>query len=299
MAKLDEDYPGNMDIQKELTDAELIEKLKNTPVPSSIYNHTDEKKEGLYPSEISDLPSRGLCYPTDNPLSTGKIELKYMTAREEDILTSQNLIQKGIMIDKLLKSLILTKINYNDLLIGDKHAIMVATRIMAYGKDYPIEIKCPNCNETNNLVIDLQTIDDKEIDFDKLNRDNLYDYTLPASKARITFKLLTVADEELIEQELRGLKKIQDTSKKTAIDKEFTTRLKYILKSVNDNTDSRTIRDFVDNMLSRDTLEFRKYLNSITPTLDMGYDFECGHCDYEKRMRIPMQAQFFWPDSDI
>lgn len=295
MTTFDEDYP----IKKELSDEELKHQLINNSDPAEIYNHTDETKTGMFPTEICDLPSKGLCYPENNPLSTGKIELKYMTAYEEDILTSQNLIQKGVMIDKLLQSLIVTKINYNDLLIGDKNAIMVAIRIMAYGGQYPIEVKCPSCPEVNQLVIDLQTIDDKEIDYSKLNRENLYNFTLPASKVNITFKLLTVADDKAIEQELKGLKKIASTSKNDAIDREFTTRLKYMIKSVNGDTDIKVIRKFAETMLTRDTKELRKYLNAITPNLNMTYDFECSSCDYTKTMRIPMQVEFFWPDSDV
>ena len=92
--------------------------------------------ENKIPTEIIDLPSKGLLYSKDNPLSSGKIEMKYMTAKEEDILTNSALIQKGTVIDEVVKSLIVTKINYDDLLIGDKDALMVAARVLGYGKDY-------------------------------------------------------------------------------------------------------------------------------------------------------------------
>ena len=89
-----------------------------------------------FPTEVIDLPSKGVLYPKDNPLSSGKIEMKYMTAREEDILTNQNYIKNGTVIDELLKALIVSKINYNDLITGDKNAIMLAARVLGYGKDY-------------------------------------------------------------------------------------------------------------------------------------------------------------------
>ena len=96
------------------------------------------------PTETIDLPSKGLIYPSDNPLSSGKIEMKYMTAKEEDILTNQNYIQKGIVLDKLLQALIVSKINYSDLIVGDKNAIMVAARVLGYGKDYEFEYNGQN-----------------------------------------------------------------------------------------------------------------------------------------------------------
>ena len=93
-----------------------------------------------FPTEMVDLPSKGHFYVDGHPLSKGKVEVKYMTAREEDILTSQNLIKQGVVIDKLLQSLIVDKsIKVDDMLVGDKNAIMVAARILGYGKNYEIE----------------------------------------------------------------------------------------------------------------------------------------------------------------
>ena len=93
--------------------------------------------EYKFPTEIVDLPSKGHFYVQGHPLSSGKVEIKYMTAKEEDILTSQNLIQQGTVIEKLLQSLIVDKsVKVDDMLIGDKNAIMGAARILGYGKDY-------------------------------------------------------------------------------------------------------------------------------------------------------------------
>lgn len=275
--------------------------LPNT-VSNDIYDHTNETKNTQldFPTEVVDLPSKGLCYPENNPLSLGKVELKYPTTAEEDILTSANLISKGLVYDKFLQSIIVSNINYNDLLIGDKNALLVAARILAYGPDYEVKYQCPGCKETNEEVhINLTSFEDKVIDFNKLNRNNEYEYQLPASKANITFKLLTVNDDKNIEQELKGLKKIQETSKnKNIIDKELSTRMKYIITSVNGNRDITYIRQFVDKMLTRDTKDFRLYMNSITPNIVMKFKFECEHCEYEAEERMPMTVQFFWPNSE-
>ena len=98
------------------------------------------EQQQQFPTEEVTLPSKGLLYPEGSPLKNGVIEMKYMTAKEEDILTNQNLIERGTVIDKLLQSLIVTPIDYNDLLVGDKNAILVAARILGYGKDYTLII---------------------------------------------------------------------------------------------------------------------------------------------------------------
>src|SRR6056300_2073101 len=139
------------------------------------------------PTETVVLPSKGLLYPEDSPLAKGELEMKYMTAKEEDILTNQNYITNGTVIDKLLQSLIVTKdINYNELLIGDKNAIMIAARVLSYGKDYEIIYG----NESVN--VDLTLLKEKEVDFNLFkDRTNSFSFTLPKANLTITFKLLS------------------------------------------------------------------------------------------------------------
>jgi len=255
--------------------------------------------EKRFPTEIIDLPSKGLCYPEDNALSNGKIELRYMTAKDEDILTSQNLIQKGIVIDELLKSIIVTPINYDELMVGDKNAIMFATRVMGYGSKYNVEINCPVCNEKNQTIIDLQLIETKEIEFGLLNRNNEYSYTLPKSNIEITFKLLTHKDEKEISQRISDNKILQKKiNTKVKIDNELSIRLKQMILSVNGNKDRKTINDFVDrDFLAIDTKEFRKYAFSIMPDMNLDYKFSCEECGEESIIKIPLTVEFFWPAS--
>ena len=243
-----------------------------------------------FPTEMVDLPSRGYFYVDGHPLSKGKVEVKYMTAKEEDFLTSQNLIQQGTVIEVLLQALIVDKtINVQDLLIGDKNAIMVAARILGYGKDYNFEYG------DEEQTVDLSKLEPAKLDFSKFTKGkNEFSFDLPNSKRIITFRLLTGRDEQQIETELKALKKIsKDTSS------ELTTRLKKMLLSVDGNTDKAFISSFVDNeFLSRDSLAFRNYLTSITPDIDMNAEVVDSN-GKEKVVVIPITLRFFWPSSGI
>jgi|694.fasta_scaffold85760_3 predicted RNA-binding Zn-ribbon protein involved in translation (DUF1610 family) len=292
MTTVSDSYPKN----QSLSDDELKEVLKakysagNTK--TEFENPDDTSK---FHTEVVHLPSKGLLYPESNPLSSGQIHMKYMTAKEEDILTSQNLIKSGVVIDKLLQSLIVSKINYNDLLVGDKNALLVAARILAYGKDYEVEITCPKCGEKSTHVVDLSTFEDKEPKEGTYTKGaNEFWFELPASKRKVSFKCLTSADEKGIEAELKGLKKL---TKITGIDSEMTTRLKYLITSVDGESDITVIRKFVDTeLLSRDSFALRKYIQDVSPDIKMEFMFECPSCGHEVLdMAMPMTVSFFWP----
>ena len=235
------------------------------------------------PTETIELPSKGLLYPEDSELAKGTIEIKYMTAKEEDILTNQSYIKSGTVLDKLIKSLIVSKINYDDLLIGDKNAIMVAARVLGYGSDYTFEYN------GEPQTVDLSLIENKPLKEELFkNKVNEFTFTLPKSKNTITFKLLTHKDEQDISRELEGLKKInKDTSP------ELSTRLKYIITSVEEKRDKKDIRDFVDNyFLAQDSRALREYIREIQPDVDLTF-FPDGNSD---RINIPIGINFFWPD---
>ena len=242
-----------------------------------------------YHSEVIDLPSLGKVYPKDSPISNGKIEIKYMTAREEDILTSQNLIKKGLVIDKLLDSLIITEgIKCDDLVLGDKNAVMVAARVLAYGAEYECEIENPNTGKTFSHVFNLADCPFKKLP-DDIN-DNKFEMELPVSKAKVSFKLITGKEEKLIEAELKGIKKTG-----VQVSPELTTRLKYTITSVNGDGDKGVINQFVQNMLSRDSLELRKYINNISPDIELVQEIELEGDTV--KVDIPMTVNFFWPNS--
>jgi hypothetical protein len=234
-----------------------------------------------FPTEIIELPSKGLVYPEGNPLSEGKIEMKYMTAKEEDILTNQSYIQSGIVLDKLLQALIVSKINYSDLIVGDKNAIMVAARILGYGSDYTFNYG------DQEYTVDLSKIDNKPFEISSKGI-NEFNYTLPSTGVKIAYKILTHGDEQKIQAELDGLKKINKNSSA-----ELSTRLKYMITSVGGERDPKTIREFVDtNLLARDSRELRKHIKDTQPDVDLTF-FPDGSND---RVDIPVGIKFFWPD---
>ena len=235
------------------------------------------------PTEIVELPSKGLLYPQDSPLSSGEIEIKYMGTKEEDILTNQSYIKNGTVLDKLLQSVIVTPINYDELLIGDKNAIMVATRVLGYGGEYTFDYN------GESHTIDLANIDNKPVhpEIEK-SRTNQFTFTLPYSKNTITFKLLTHHDEQAIQGEIDGLKKINKDSVP-----ELSTRLKYMITSVEGKTDVASIREFVDNyLIARDSRALREYIREVQPDVDLTF-FPTSDSD---RVNIPIGLGFFWPE---
>jgi hypothetical protein len=235
------------------------------------------------PTEWVDLPSKGLLYPEGSELAKGQVEIKYMTAKEEDILTNQSYIRNGTVLDKLIKSVIISKINYDDLLIGDKNAIMVAARILGYGSDYSFELS----GEPH--TVDLSQVENKSLKEELFaNRVNEFSFTLPRSKYEVTFKLLTHKDEQDINRELEGLKKIHKDNSP-----ELSTRLKYLITSVDGSREKQDIREFIDKaLLAQDSRALREYVKEIQPDVDLTF-FPEGSSD---RVNIPIGVNFFWPD---
>lgn len=247
-----------------------------------------EQKTQTFPTETVDLPSKGVLYPKDSPLSSGQVEMKYMGAKEEDILTNQNYIQKGVVINKLLQALIVNKdIKYEDLLIGDVNVLLVGARILGYGKDYEFTYN------GEKVTVDLSQVDNKPLHpVVESAKENLFTYTLPTTKNVITFKLLTNADDLEIEKEVGNLKRINRDSSA-----ELSTRMKHMIKSVDGKTDPGIIRSFVDNsLLARDARAFRAYVKEIQPDVNMKFYPENGP---EGGVDIPVGVSFFWPDAGV
>tara|TARA_Y100001963_G_scaffold121311_1_gene169746 strand:- start:14345 stop:15142 length:798 start_codon:yes stop_codon:yes gene_type:complete len=259
-------------------------KAKNT-----VDNNNQQTQSTMkFPSEIIDLPSGGKLYPEDSPIRNGKIELKYMTAKEEDILTSQNLIKKGVVIDMLLNSLIVTPgVDVNDLLLGDKNAVMIASRILAYGPEYIVNITDPDTGNKREHTFDLSQLEFKEmpadIEFDK----NEFEFECPVMKNKIKFKLLMGRDEKELNKDLKAMSKI-------GTDRELTTRMKAAVLAIDGNEDRGLIGNFIDNMLSRDALAFRKHLRELQPDIEVKQNIETEEGNTVE-VAIPMTVNFFWP----
>ena len=246
--------------------------------------------EHKFPTEVIDLPSEGKVYPKESPLSSGKLELKYMTTREEDILMSENLIKKGIVIDKLLDSLIVTKgVKQDDLILGDKNAVLVASRILAYGPEYTVEVSNPNdVDEKVEHTFDLSQCPFKELSKDVDYSDNSFDFTTPVGKNKLKFKLLTGADEALIEKDIKQ-------SSKFGVSSDITTRLRYTVTEVDGDTKPSTISEFTQNLLARDSVVLRNYIRDIAPDIDLTSEVEIG--GETVSVSIPLTVEFFWPQS--
>lgn len=237
-----------------------------------------------FPTEEVDLPSKGLIYSKENPLSSGKVEMKYMTAKEEDILTNQSYIQKGIVLDKLLKSLIVDdKINIDDLIIGDKNALLIASRVLGYGKDYKVTVDGSEYN------IDVSSLENKEFNESEYKAGkNEFSFTLPTSGTIITYQLVTGKLEKAIDREIAGLKKINKESS-TAL----STRYKHMILSVDGNDEKKHIREWVDNaFLARDSRALREHIKDSQPDVDLSYILDNG-----KEVVVPIGLNFFWPDA--
>jgi hypothetical protein len=246
------------------------------------------------PTEMIDLPSKGLLYPKENPLSSGVVEMKYMTAREEDILTNVNLLRQGLAIEKMLKSLIKTEIKYEDLTLGDRNALLIAARILGYGKDYNLRYTNPNTSQEETIVIDLQKLVYKNVNLSLFKNDNEVTYELPFTKNTVTFKILTIEDDKKIDEEAKGIKKALGQEAGISL------RLKHQLTSINGDRSTKTIRDFIDSgaLLSRDSNPLRQFMASVTPDISMKTTVTLSD-GTETEIDVPMSAEFFFPGSGI
>ena len=235
------------------------------------------------PTESVELPSKGLLYPESSPLSKGTVEMKYMTAREEDILTNKNYIQAGTALDRAIKSLIVDKsINYDDLLVGDKNALMIAARILAYGKDYPVYW------DGKPITVDLSTLENVEIDEERFKGGNNIELKLPNTDNVVTIKLLSHSDQTNIEKEVEGKQKLDPDS-----DFSNSTRLKHIITSINGDKETATIRDFVDNGLTvNDGRWIREEYSKVQPDVKLTYRPDGPGSE---EVPIPIGIGFFYP----
>jgi|TARA_B100000902_G_scaffold346199_1_gene352740 hypothetical protein len=249
-----------------------------------------------FPTEVLSLPSQGLLYPEDSPLRNGTIDVKYMTAKEEDILTSANLIQQGVVLDRLLESVIADKgIKLDDLLVGDKNALLLGTRILGYGKDYRCTITDPDTEEQVEHTIDLSTIQHKSIDEKSFENGNLFSFELPNSKRVLEFKVLTHGDEK----KLQEINETYENAKKiTGIDHSMTNRMKYQIVSIDGKTDQKEIDKFVDNeFLALDSRAFRLYRDKLNPDVEMVFDYT-SQTGKKHKVDLPINVEFFWPAAE-
>ena len=246
-----------------------------------------------FPTEIIELPSRGLLYPEGHPLAAGKIGIKYMTAREEDILSTQSYIKQGVVLDKLCEAVIVTKgVKFDDLLVGDKNALLLAARAYGYGPEYETKVTTSAGNEVP-ITIDLSSVPHKVFDDTLITPHvNEFEYTLPKAGNVIKFKILTVGDQKRIDGDLKGLRKAQDIYGT----QNLTTRFRYMILSVDGNTDKSNINKFIQNMLAVDSRAFREYINKISPDVDLEVEGEDPETGEPFRNNFEIGVDLFYPD---
>ena len=284
--KVNDDYPGNAPMSdKQLKEIATAKYNSKAPEETQVFD---------FPTEIVELPSKGKFYPEGHPLSKGTVEMKYMTAKEEDILTNQSYIKNGVVLDKLFKALIVSPCDYNDLLICDKNAIMIAARVLGYGKDYPVKVTNPETGNEVEHSVDLTQLQEKQIDWNLVvDGQNSFDLELPACKRNVKIKLLSQRDQSNIDKELKGLAKL----KKNA---QVSTMMKYVIIQIDDETDNIAIRKFVDNqLLAIDSRAIRQHLKKITPDIDMSVEIPDGDTGDTFRSQISIGLDFFWPDAGL
>lgn len=237
------------------------------------------------PTEWVDLPSKGLLYSPDSPLASGRVEMKYMGAKEEDILSNVNLIENMTVLDKFLESMTLNKIDLKELYVGDRNAIMVAARILGYGKNYE------TYHNGKLITIDLTQIQEKPFDTSLITKDRTIKFTLPQTGTEVEFKFLNENDEKKIEEEIQGMKKLNPEASTNV-----TTRLKHTLVKVGGNSDRNIIRNFVENeILAQDSRALRNYIKEITPDVDLTVKIKNSN-NLEEEVKVKIDLTFFWPD---
>ena len=274
-----------------------VQQPDSNPPPQVMQGDTGGGFSFVVPTEFVELPSQGKYYPPDHPLHNAEsIEIRQMTAKEEDILTSRTLIRKGVALDRVVKNLIVDKrIDSDGLLVGDRNAIIIATRVSGYGNDYTTKISCPNCGANQEYSFDLNQskIYDGQ-DLHKLdvkdNQNGTFTVKLPKTYVDVTFKLLTGRDEKSL------LSGIESDRKQKIHERTVTRQLVNVIVAVNGDSSSQAINYLIENIPSMDSRHLRLAYKLAAPNIDLTQHFECNECDHEQDMEVPLTADFFWPD---
>lgn len=251
----------------------------------------------VVPTDIVPLPSEGKVYPPGHPFSGARgVEIRSMTAREEDILTSRALLRSNKAVSMLLKACIVDKtVDVDKLLNGDRNAILIGIRITGYGPEYNTAITCPECKEEVKRAIDLRELPIKNFPVDAQPTapgKNEFEFVLPKLGKKVVFRLMTGEDD-------RELLAYAEASRKQGIAEELiTTRHKLMIQSIGSETDKGKLAQIIRSMPASDSRAFRKHVEYITPGVELTVPFVCGACGQEtKEVEVPLGSEFFWPKS--
>ena len=260
--------------------------------PTPLTSEASDLFAFVNPTEFVELPSKGLFYPEGHPLyNQTVIEIKHMTAKEEDILTSEALLKNELAIDRLLESVIINReIKVGDLLLGDKNAILIATRVTGFGPFYDVTAPCPSCGEKSDYTFDLNELKPQDNELPEgvqVEGHGVFSFELPVSKVRIYVRLLTSRDEKRIASLIGG----------NGSASPITGLLKSIVVQANEHTDPKLLNKFIESMPLPDVKHLRNTYDVIKPDLDLRFDITCPLCHEEGKVGMPMTAAFFWPNS--
>lgn len=265
------------------------------PKEDSVKN-SQQKSGFVIPSDMVPLPSQGRVYQQGHPLHLSKeVEVRLLTAADEDILTSRSLLRSGKALDYLLDNCFVNKqIKSADLISGDKNAILTFLRVTGYGPEYSTTLNCPSCDTEVKNEFDLSKLDMQTLAIDPVvEGENRFKFKTP-SGIEIEFKFLTTQEDKTISDTLEKVKKATNSP----IDQNVTTRLKHQIVSVNGETNAAVINSYVEAMPVRDSRAIRKYMDDNNPDLIMKQNYNCTTCGYEGEVDIPIGTSFFWPDSE-
>jgi len=269
----------------------------NSPPPQVLQQETSGFSF-VVPTEFVELPSEGKYYPEGHPLhNTDSIEIKQMTAKEEDLLTSRTLLKKGVALERVLQNILVDRsINLDSLLVGDRNAIIVAMRVSGYGSDYNTQVTCPQCTAGQPYSFDLNSAtiyhgEDKEDLQVTQNEDGTFDVSLPRTNVSVTFRLLTGTDEKRLANMVNN-----KNTRKTLEDNAVTTQLATMVVAVNGDSSQEAVHYFINNVPSIDARHLRLAYRLTAPNVDLTQNFACSECDHEQDMEVPLSADFFWPD---
>lgn len=254
-----------MPVTDRLSDKNLIELAKQQ------YENT---KRSTIPSELVLLPSKGKVYPKSNPLSKGSVEMRYMTAYDEDILTNLSYIRAGTLFDKLLSNLILDTVNVDDILAADKDALIIAARIHGYGANYNVTVTDPNTKATLERTMNLSKL--KMRDFN-LESNDAGEFEYKAEGIDIKFRFLSNKEIQSISPE--------------RLNSDF---LKQSIVECNGSRDAAEIENFIMyQMTPKESREFRTYITNNLPGLVLEAEFE-GESGGTFTAGFQLGSNLFW-----
>ena len=265
-------------------------KEKNIPT----HNIMKDTFDWEVPIETVPLPSQGLVYDPDSRLYKVKsLDIKAMTAHEEDILTSPALMKKGETIRTLIKSCLIDKsVDTNKMLLGDRNALMISIRVTGYGPDYKAIFDCPKCNHTSSDTVDLSELSINFLELEPTEKGlNSFEFTLPVTKKKITFKFMTVGEEKELTQAREAMNKHFDSPIETNV----TSNLEKAIVAIDGIRDGNKIRHFVQNMPAYDSRVLRKFIKENEPGIKMEHDLVCANCSSASSVLVQMSREFFWP----